>query len=175
MSDSGRRLRRWITNLALLVGVVVLAVFTPKSGYGWMQVRQQRDQLVAEQAKLADENGKMRPLHADVMGAEGSGKFFKVCNPGEDPAEIQWVYAAYPSGDHMATFDSAKCEDWRRLTIDGGKTAVLSLNSAQAGCNWNGQVVFYAISYVVHRAETDDSAMVAGPWLLRDDCFTLPR
>jgi hypothetical protein len=168
-------MRRWATNVALLVGVVVLAIFTTKAGFAWMQIRKQRTDLQAEQARLADENARMRPLHEDVLGAEGAGKFFKVCNPGEDPAEIDWVYAAYPSGDHMATFDSGQCKDWRKLTIEGGKAAALSLNSAQTGCNWNGQVVFYAIQYTIHRAQTDDTAMVAGPWLFREDCFTLPR
>src|ERR1051326_4391082 len=100
MSDSGRRLRRWITNLALLLGVVVLAVFATKAGFAWTKVKQHRADLEAEKDTLSSQNELLRPLHTDVRGPDGTGKFFKVCNASQDPVEVDWVYASYPSGDH---------------------------------------------------------------------------
>ena len=175
MSAKGRRMRAWITNIALLLVLAVLAVFATKAGAEWVGVRKERTDLLAEQKKLEDDNALMHPLHDDVMGSDGVGKFVKICNPGEDPAEITWVHAVYPSGDHVAAFDSAQCTGWKNQSIEGGKSAQLALNSAQPGCNWNGQVVFYAMTYVIHRPTVDAQATVAGPWIFQGDCFTLPR
>ena len=173
MSDSGRRTRRWITNVALLLGVVVFAVFTTKAGFAWAQMKKHLAGLQAEKETLAAQNETLRPLHVDVRGPDGTGKFVKLCNASQDPVEVDWVYASYPSGDHMAVFDSRKCTDWQKINVEGGKSAQLSLNSAQPGCNWNGQVVFYSMSFVRHRPDRDDAETVGGPWLNFDqDCFT---
>jgi hypothetical protein len=174
MSARGRRVRAWITNIALLIVLAVLAVFATKAGAAVGRHPQAAGRPAGEQKTLEDRTPSCVPLHDDVMGQEGAGKFFKICNPGEDrprsPGYTRYYRRAITSPP--STAPSARAG---RTRPSRAARRAAGAQLAQAGCNWNGQVVFYAMSYVIHRPTVDASATVAGPWIFQGDCFTLPR
>jgi hypothetical protein len=165
-----RRLRRLITNTAIVIGTTALAGFAFAQGRDWVAARNQLAAMEQELVERRDENDEHRQLHAALQP-----KAFKVCNQRTDPVRIDWVYAAYPEGGELVTFDSSLCADWTSPEIGDGKTQVLLLNSAQPGCNWSGKVVFYAMSFT----RADGTYLnVAGPWGVgfdrSPDCFVIP-
>ncbi len=167
MSSRGRRLRRLVTNLALLGGTAVLSVFTARAGLAWYGTRADLAHLSDEERQLSIANDKVRPLHQDMQI-----KGMRICNQSEYPVQVLWVHADYPSGEHMTSFDSGRCPDWKPFVVEAGKSEQLHLSSAQAECNWQGQVVFYAM--VVTQPDVGQTRYMAGPWLgFPQDCFTL--
>ncbi len=167
MSQRGRRLRRMLTNLALLGGTTVLGVFTARAGLAWYGTRGELARLHGEEAHLTLANNHLRQLHQDTQL-----KGLRLCNTSEYPVQVLWVHAAYPSGEHMTSFDSARCQDWKPIVVEGGKSEQLHLSSPQADCNWQGQVVFYSMVFV--QPDVGQTRYMAGPWLgFAQDCFTV--
>lgn len=161
-----RRIRRLVTNTALTVGTLALAFLVFKEGRAWAQARDTIALREGEQAAWKEQNEENRPLHQALQPVA-----FKVCNNRTTPVRIDWVYAAYPEDGKMVVFDSALCTDWVGRTVGDGKTDLITLNSAQPGCNWSGKVVFYAMSFT----NADGSYLnVAGPFRFEgSDCFSI--
>jgi hypothetical protein len=167
MSQRGRRLRRTLTNVALLGGTAVLGWFSAQAGLAWWKTGQTLDGLHEEQVRLTDENNQLRQLHADTQP-----KGFTICNKSAVNVVVQWAYASFPSGEHMRTFDSSRCEDWRPIEIDAGKSGLLQLNSPNEDCHWQGEVVFFAMQF--EQPDLGLTQTVSGPWLgFEQDCFTI--
>jgi hypothetical protein len=165
-----RKLRRLITNTAIVVGTTALASFAFAQGRDWAAARDKVATMERDMAQRSEQNDDYRQLHTGLLP-----KAFKVCNQRTDPVRLDWVYAAYPENGELVVFDSALCNDWTSPEIGDGKTQVLLLNSAQPGCNWSGKVVFYAMSFT----RADGSYLnVAGPWGVgfdrSPDCFVIP-
>jgi hypothetical protein len=167
MSDSSRRLRRLVTNIALLGGTAVLGVFTARAGLAWYGTRSELARLETEEVHLTQANGQLRQLFQDVQV-----KGLRICNQSEFPVQVLWVHADYPAGEHMASFDSAHCPDWKPLVVEGGKSEQLHLSSPQPECNWQGQVAFYSMVFV--QPDVGQTRYMAGPFLgFPQDCFTI--
>jgi hypothetical protein len=167
MSDRGRRLRRTLTNVALLGGTAVLGWFSTKAGLAWWKTGQEVEALHAEQVQLTRQNDEIRQLNSD-----SEVKGFSICNKSASPVVVRWAYAAFPSGDHMASFDSSRCPDWQPIVVEDGKSTLLQLNSPNAECHWQGEVVFFAMQY--DQPDLGLTQTVSGPWLgFEQDCFTV--
>ena len=99
---------------------------------------------------------------------------FQICNKSPHPLNIAWVSAAYSDGRQLKLFDSARCESWRDLEVASGENRSLLLSSTDESCNWNGNVIYYAIRF---SKETEDSSLpysMAGVYRGFDrDCFTV--
>jgi hypothetical protein len=164
-----RRLRRLITNTAILIGTGALGALAVAEGREWSGKRDLLDSQGSQQARWTRENDQHRQIHAGLQPRR-----FKVCNSRTGPVRIDWLYAAYPEGDKMASFDSARCADWPAPVVGDGKTEFMRLNSAQPGCNWSGDVVFYATSVTLPDGRVLNVGGTWGDKGFKDpDCFTL--
>jgi hypothetical protein len=163
-----RRFRHLISNTAIIVGTGALGALAVAEGREWSGKRDLLASMETEQLQRKEQNDDIRQLHGALQP-----KAFKICNNRPDPVRIDWVYATYPDEGKMVTFDSALCSDWKAPEIGDGKTQLLTLNSAQPGCNWPGRVVFFAMSFT----RADGSYLnVAGPWgegFENPDCFVM--
>ena len=70
-------------------------------------------------------------------------------------------------------FDSDRCREWQPLVLAAGDAKMVLLRTAQAGCNWNGDVFYYAMKYTQESEEKINSYHVVGPYQGFDrDCYT---
>lgn len=99
---------------------------------------------------------------------------FQICNKSPYPLHVSWVSAAYSDGRHLRHFDSERCPGWQAQEIAAGENKNLLLSSTEEGCNWNGNVIYYAMRF---SKETDEASLpfsVAGHYRGYDrDCFTV--
>jgi hypothetical protein len=125
--------------------------------------RQELETLTARNAVLA--------RAYDVL----QNRKFQVCNKSPYPLNVAWVSAAYSDGRHLRHFDSARCPGWQEQEIAAGENKNLLLSSTEEGCNWNGNVIYFAMRF---SKETDEASLpfsVAGIYRGFDrDCFTVP-
>jgi hypothetical protein len=80
-----------------------------------------------------------------------------VCNRTPDAVNVQWVGAAYNDGRKIWVFDSQRCSDWKESVIASGGNKLLNLSSGEPGCNWNGNVMYFAMKYT-RESEEESSA-----------------
>jgi hypothetical protein len=124
--------------------------------------RQELETLGARNAELA--------RAYDVL----QNRKFQVCNKSPDPLVVSWVSAAYSDGRHLKHFDSTRCPGWQEQEIAPGENKNLLLSSTEEGCNWNGNVIYYAMRFSKETAEASLPFSVAGLYRGFDrDCFTV--
>jgi hypothetical protein len=159
-------LSSWIT-LALLVPVTYMTV----SLFRKWHVTDQR--LSSEQAAIGALTGRNAVLGKayDVL----QNRKFQICNKSTDPVHVQWISAAFIEGKQLKTFDSARCGAWKTPEIAAGENTNLFLSSSQEGCNWSGNVIYYAIRFTKEKEDESIPFSVADLYRNYDrDCFNIP-
>jgi hypothetical protein len=100
-------------------------------------------------------------------------KRFEACNKAASQITINWLTVAYHDGKSVKIFDSDKCREWQPLVLAPGDSKAVVLRSSQAGCNWGGEVFYYAMKYTEESEEKYNSYHVVGPYQGFDrDCYT---
>ena len=127
----------WVA-LALLIPVCVMTFNLYRS---WNGLKAQFAKVVAEHNDRMARNGVLGKVFDNLQN-----KSFQVCNKTADTVTVNWLAAAYQDGKTMKYFDSSVCRDWKPPVLVGGDARMLTLNS-EANCNWNGDVVYYAMQY----------------------------
>ena len=131
-----------------------------------------RKGLLAQQAELqtlSSRNAVLAPAF-DVL----QNRKFQVCNKSPDPLNIAWVSVAFNDGKQLKVFDSSRCSGWQAQEVAAGENKNLLLSSTQEGCNWNGNVIYYAIRFSKETEETSLPYSMVGLYRGFDrDCFTV--
>jgi hypothetical protein len=135
----------WIM-LALLVPAGVMTMNCARS---WSQVVAEERALAADHAKHMELIGRLKPF-ADVL--QGKDKY-QICNRTADTVTVTWLAAAYSEADQIKMFESSRCRDWKPVVLAQGENRFVTVSSAQEGCNWNGNVMYFAIAYTRESAE----------------------
>jgi hypothetical protein len=147
-----------------LVGLLTFALFRK-----WNTTRQAFARQQQELQTLTARNAVLAKAY-DVL----QNRKFQLCNKSPYPLNLAWVSAAYSDGQHLKLFDSARCASWPQEEIGAGENKNLLLSSTEEGCNWNGNVIYYAMRF---SKETDEASLpfsVAGIYRGFDrDCFTV--
>jgi len=150
--------------LVPLVGLLAFTLFRR-----WNTTRQALAAQQQEVQTLSSRNAVLAKAF-DVL----QNRKFQVCNKSPYPLQVAWVSAAYSDGHHLKQFDSARCPAWQPQEIASGENKSLLLSSTDEGCNWNGNVIYYAMRF---SKETDEASLpfsVAGIYRGFDrDCFTV--
>jgi hypothetical protein len=89
---------------------------------------------------------------------------FQVCNRSADTLSLPWVAAVHHDGQSLRVFDSASCQGFRSPLILAGESRALVFSSTQEGCNWNGEVLFYAMNAVRESDTGSASYNLIGAW-----------
>jgi hypothetical protein len=142
-----------------------------RSYYRWQETKARFDGMEAELLTLRGKNA----LLATVQEALQARKF-QVCSATPDRVAVPWLAAVYEQGGELQVFDSSRCGTWTPQTIPaGGSPRELSFGSTQAGCDWDGSVVFFAMRFTrTNDAGESQSLNTIGPWQGFDrDCFTI--
>lgn len=167
MARRGPRLTKstWIV-LALLLPVGYLTANLFRKWYGTQQgLRQTR----AEYEALSGRNAALARAYEVLQNRK-----FQICNKSPHPLRVDWVAAAYGEGRQLKVFDSSRCSGWPDLEIASGENKSLLLSSSEEGCNWSGNVLYYAMRF---SKETDEASVpfsLAGIYRGFDrDCFTV--
>ena len=167
----GTRARRRFP-LSTLVALVLLPTVALLAFTLFRKWNATRLGLAAQQQELQTLTGRNAVLAKayDVL----QNRKFQICNKSPYPLSVAWVSAAYSDGRHLKLFDSARCPGWQRQEIAAGENKSLLLSSTEEGCNWNGNVIYYAMRF---SKETDEASLpfsVAGLYRGFDrDCFTV--
>lgn len=155
-----------VVAIALLPLAALLATFLFRK---WNVTRQSLLQGQLELQTLRERNAQLARAY-DVL----QNRKFQICNKSPHPLSVAWVSAAYSDGQQMKLFDSARCKSWQAPDVAAGENKTLLLSSTEEGCNWNGNVIYYAMRF---SKETDDASLpfsVAGLYRGFDrDCFTV--
>ncbi|HEX6737762.1 MAG TPA: hypothetical protein VF310_05815 [Vicinamibacteria bacterium] len=136
----------WIM-LALLVPG---GIMTTNCARAWSQVAAEERALAQERAQHAEIIARLQPF-AYVL--EQKSDKYQICNRTADTITVNWLAAAYTEGDQIKMFDSAHCKDWKPVVLPIGENKFINLSSAQEGCNWNGNVMYFAIAYTRESTE----------------------
>jgi hypothetical protein len=135
----------WVS-LALLVPVSVMTFNLYRS---WSALNARRAKLGAEHQKRLERNADLSKVFDNLQN-----KPFQVCNKTADTVTVNWLAVAYQDGRSIKHFDSSLCRDWKPAVLVSGDARFPTLNSDQEGCNWGGEVVYYAMQYT---RESEDS------------------
>ena len=169
MAPPARRRRFPVSTLVTLVLVPLVGLLSFNLFRRWNATRIGLKELNAELQTLTARNAVLAPAY-DVL----QNRRFQVCNKSPHPLNVAWVSAAYSDGRQLKTFDSARCRGWRDQEVAAGENKSLLLSSTEEGCNWNGNVIYYAIRF---SKETEDSSLpysMVGLYRGFDrDCFTV--
>lgn len=152
--------------LALLVPVAMLATMLFRR---WNTTRRALQSQQEELQRLSVRNATLSKAY-DVL----QNRKFQICNKSPDPLNVVWVSAAYSDGQHLKLFDSGRCRSWQDQEIAAGENKNLLLSSTEEGCNWNGNVIYYAMRFSKETEEASLPFSVAGVYRGFDrDCFTV--
>ena len=155
-----------IVAVALLPPAALLALFLFRN---WNATRQALAHGQQELQTLGARNAVLAQAYEVLQNRK-----FQICNKSPHPLSVAWVSAAYNDGHQMKLFDSARCPGWQAQEIAAGENKNLLLSSTEEGCNWNGNVIYYAMRF---SKETDEASLpfsVAGLYRGFDrDCFTV--
>lgn len=162
--------RRFPLSVVVAIALLPLAALLATSLFRkWDVTRQSLLQGQQELQTLRERNAQLARAY-DVL----QNRKFQICNKSPHPLSVAWVSAAYSDGQQMKLFDSGRCRSWQAPDIAAGENKTLVLSSTEEGCNWNGNVIYYAMRF---SKETDDASLpfsVAGLYRGFDrDCFTV--
>lgn len=127
----------WVA-AALLIPVLVMTFNLYRS---WSALNAKRASQQEEHRKRLVRNAELEKVFNNLQN-----KSFQVCNKTADTVTVNWLAVAYQDGATIKFFDSSVCRDWKPPVLVGGDARMLTLNS-EAACNWNGDVVYYAMQY----------------------------
>jgi hypothetical protein len=134
----------WIM-LALLVPA---GIMTLNCGRNWNVTAIKERQLSEEMARLSTRNAQLAPFY-DVL----QNRKYQICNRTADTVTINWLAATYNESDQVKLFESSRCSAWKPVVLAQGESRFLTLSSVQEGCNWNGNVMYFAIAYTRESTE----------------------
>jgi hypothetical protein len=127
----------------IMVGLLVpVGVLTFNCGRSWAVTQAKTQKLEEEMTRLTLRNSQLAPFY-DVL----RNRKYQVCNRTADVVTVTWLGAAYNEADQIKMFDSSRCTAWKPLVIQPGENRMVTLSSVQEGCNWNGNVMYFAIAY----------------------------
>jgi hypothetical protein len=135
----------WVA-AALMVPVCVMTFNLYRS---WSALSGRRGKLYEDHRKRLERNVELGKVFENLQN-----KAFQVCNKTADTVTVNWLSVAYQDGKGIQYFDSSKCRDWKAPVLVPGDARYPTLNSDQEGCNWGGNVVYYAMQYT---RESEDS------------------
>jgi hypothetical protein len=154
----------WVA-AAVLVPVCVMTFNLYRS---WTVLRTSLRAWDAEFATLNQRNGELEKVFSNLQN-----KKFQVCNRTADVVTVQTLAAVYHDGKTIKVFDSGMCADWRPQVLVSGDARMFTLNS-QDPCNWNGDVVYYAMTYTRESEEALSTINFAGHFKgYERDCHTI--
>ena len=155
-----------VVALAVLPVAALLTLFLFRT---WNATRLDLARQQQELQRLASRNAVLAQAYEVVQNRK-----FQICNKSPYPLAVAWVSAAYSDGQELKLFDSSRCPAWQGQDVAAGENKNLLLSSTEEGCNWNGDVIYYAMRF---SKETDEAALpfsVAGLYRGFDrDCFTV--
>ena len=155
----------WVAG-AVLVPVCVMTFNLYRS---WSELRGKLGSWNADFAALNQRNAELEKVFANLQN-----KKFQVCNRTADVVTVQHLAAVYHDGKAIKLFDSEKCADWRSQVLVSGDARVFTLSSDGA-CNWNGDVVYYAMTYTRESEEQLSTTHFVGHFKGYDrDCHNIP-
>jgi len=128
----------WVAG-ALLVPVCVMTFNLYRS---WSALNGRKSGLMAEHKARVERNAELGKVFENLQN-----KPFQVCNKTADTVTLNWLAVAYQDGKVIKLFDSSRCRDWKPPVLVPGDARLPTLNSDQEGCNWGGEVVYYAMQY----------------------------
>jgi len=150
--------------IALPVGLLMMSQFR-----SWTAVRSELTGKTTEFQGLSSRNAGLSKVY-DIL----QNKKFQICNKSPYPVLVPWLSVGFVDGQQVKVFDSARCTGWQTVEVAAGENKNILFSSSQEGCNWSGNVVYYAIRYT---KETDDASMpynMAGVYRNFDrDCFNV--
>jgi hypothetical protein len=160
--------------------IVTLAVALPigywafNSFRKWTRVKSGIANVEQDLNKLRQRNGELAIVYDNVQL-----KKFEACNKGADQVTINWVAAAYYNVDDpqrtIKIFNSDQCQDFKPIVLAAGDNKAVLLRSSQPGCNWSGDVFYYAVRYTQENEESEKYQVnnTVGPYQGFDrDCYT---
>jgi hypothetical protein len=169
MAPSASRRRFPLSTLITLALVPLVGLLAFNLFRKWNTTRKALQARQTEMQTLTGRNAVLAPAF-DVL----QNRKFQVCNKSAYPLVVSWVSAAYADGSQLKLFDSARCSAWQDQEVAAGENKNLLLSSTEEGCNWNGNVIYYAIRF---SRETEDASVpysLAGNYRGFDrDCFTV--
>jgi hypothetical protein len=169
MAASAKKRRFPVSTLVTLALVPLVGLLAFNLFRKWNVTRKGLQAGQAEMQTLTARNAVLAPAFEVLQNRK-----FQVCNKSPYPLIIAWVSAAYADGPQLKLFDSARCSAWQDLEVAAGENKSLLLSSTEEGCNWNGNVIYYAIRF---SRETEDASVpysLAGNYRGFDrDCFTV--
>jgi hypothetical protein len=128
----------WVA-MALLVPVSVMTFNLYRS---WSALNGTKSGQLAEHRARVERNAELSKVFENLQN-----KPFQVCNRTADTVTVNWLAVAYQDGRDIKYFDSSLCRDWKAPVLVPGDARLPTLNSDQEGCNWGGDVVYYAMQY----------------------------
>lgn len=157
-------LSTWIT-----LAVVLPIFWVSFNGFrNWLAVRKRSASFDTEVSARNKRNAELKKVYDATQL-----KRFEACNKSAGQVTISWVTAAYHDGKTIKIFDSDRCREWQPLVLAPGDAKAVLLRSSQGGCNWNGDVFYYAMKYTEESEEKVNSYHVVGPYQGFDrDCYT---
>jgi hypothetical protein len=166
---TGSKRRFPVSTLVVLALLPLVALLTLSLFRKWNTTRKGLQAQQAELQTLTARNAVLAPAF-DVL----QNRKFQICNKSPHPLNIAWVSAAFSDGRQLRVFDSSRCAGWKDVEVAAGENRNLLLSSTDEGCNWNGNVIYYAIRF---SKETEDSSLpysMVGLYRGFDrDCFTV--
>jgi hypothetical protein len=155
----------WIM-LALLVPVGVMTLNCARS---WNVSAVRERKLAQEMGQLGTRNGQLAPFY-DVL----QNRKYQICNRTADTVTVSWLAATYNEGDQVKLFESSRCTAWKPIVLAPGENRFATLSSVQEGCNWNGNVMYFAIAYT--RESTEQTSFIEDVEVFRGfdrDCHNI--
>jgi hypothetical protein len=159
-----------ISTIVTFLIVAPICYWTFTSYQKWTAIRQKIAGIDQELAALSKRNAELAVVYDAVQL-----KNFEVCNKSADQFTVNWVAAAFHDGKTVQVFDSDRCQDFKPLVLAAGDNKAVLLRSSQAGCNWPGSVMYYAMRYTQENEAEDVYRIynMAGPYQGFDrDCYT---
>ena len=144
--------------VSLLVAVP-LFVFTVRLGLSWRASTTRLDELARESASVQARAAVLKRAAETLRTYD-----FQVCNRSADVLTLPWVAAVHHDGQSLRLFDSSRCQGFRAQPIYAGESRALLFSSTQEGCNWSGQVLFYAMNAVRESDMGSASYNLIGAW-----------
>ena len=137
-----------ITGWILVALLVPVGVMTLNCARSWNVTAVRERKLSEEMAQLGARNSQLAPFY-DVL----QNRKYQICNRTADTVTVNWLAATYNEADQVKLFDSSRCSGWKPVVLAQGETRFVTLSSVQEGCNWNGNVMYFAIAYTRESTE----------------------
>lgn len=143
-----------VSTIITLVVAMPVAYWAFSSFRKWQGVKAGIATIEQDLAKMQARNAELAVVYDNVQL-----KKFETTNKSPDQVTVNWVTAAYYGVDDpqrtIKVFNSDLCQDFKPAVLASGDNKSLLLRSSQPGCNWSGDVFYYALRYTQENAESE--------------------